>query len=92
VSSDRSASSADASGPADETGKVPVLVFNHQERRLLRPLPDTSFNTDDVEGHGITKTFRVTFDRNKYYVAARTMRRADREHRQIRSRGRECAT
>jgi transposase len=52
----------------DETGKVPALVFTHQERRVLRPLSDTSFNTDDVEGHGITKTFRVTFDRNKYSV------------------------
>ena len=52
----------------EETGKVPALVFNHEERRLLRPLPDTPLNTDDVEGHGITKTFRVTFDRNKYSV------------------------
>jgi transposase len=52
----------------EDTGKVPTLVFHHQEKRLLRPLPDTPFNTDDVEGHGITKMFRVTFDRNKYSV------------------------
>lgn len=47
---------------------MPTLVFNHQEKRLLRPLPTTPFNTDDVEGSGITKMFRVNFDRNKYSV------------------------
>jgi transposase len=52
----------------DETGKVPALVFEHEEQRLLKPLPDTPFDTDDVEGNGVTKTFRVTFDRNKYSV------------------------
>jgi transposase len=52
----------------EDTGKVPALVFEHQEQRRLRPLPNTSFNTDDVEGHGITKMFRVPFDRNKYSV------------------------
>jgi transposase len=52
----------------EETGKVPALVFTHQERPRLRLLPDTPFNTDDVEGHGVTKTFRVPFDRNKYSV------------------------
>jgi transposase len=52
----------------EDTGKVPALVFAHQEQRLLTPLPNTPFNTDDVEGHGITKMFRVPFDRNKYSV------------------------
>ena len=52
----------------EETGKVPALVFAHQEQRLLKPLPATAFNTDDVEGCGITKMFRVAFDRNKYSV------------------------
>jgi transposase len=52
----------------EDTGKVPTLVCAHQEQRLLRPLPNTAFNTDDVEGNGITKMFRVAFDRNKYSV------------------------
>jgi hypothetical protein len=47
---------------------VPALVFKHEEKRLLLPVPDTPFNTDDVEGQGVTKTFRVTFDRNRYSV------------------------
>jgi hypothetical protein len=50
------------------TGKVPSLVFEHEEKRLLKPFPGTPFDTDDVEGHGVTKTFRVNFDRNKYSV------------------------
>jgi transposase len=52
----------------EETGKVPKLVFEHQEKRLLKPLPATPFNTDDVEGTGANKSFRVTFDRNRYSV------------------------
>ena len=50
------------------TGKVPQLVFDHDEKRLLKPLPDAPFNTDDVEGMGVTKMFRVPFDRNRYSV------------------------
>jgi hypothetical protein len=50
------------------TGKVPSVVFAHQEKPKLKPLPATPFNTDDVEGTGVTKTFRVSFDRNKYSV------------------------
>jgi transposase len=50
------------------TGKVPALVFRHEEQRLLKPLSGTPFNTDDVEGETVTKMFRVTFDRNKYSV------------------------
>jgi transposase len=50
------------------TGKVPSLVFAHEEKPKLKPLPATPFNTDDVEGTGVTKTFRVSFDRNKYSV------------------------
>ena len=52
----------------EETGKVPSLVFEHQEKRLLKPLPPTPFNTDDVEGTSVNKSFRVTFDRNKFSV------------------------
>jgi transposase len=53
------------------TGKVPALVFDNEERRLLRPLPETPFNTDDVLSCGVTKTFRVRFDRNLYSVPPR---------------------
>jgi transposase len=52
----------------EDTGKVPQLVFEHQEKPRLKPLPTTPFNTDDVEGNGVTKMFRVPFDRNKYSV------------------------
>lgn len=52
----------------DETGRVPALVFEHDERPLLKRLTSTPFNTDDVEASGVTKSFRVRFDRNKYSV------------------------
>jgi len=52
----------------EETGKVPSLVYAHQEKPRLKPLPETPFNTDDVEGTGVSKSFRVPFDRNKYSV------------------------
>jgi len=52
----------------EETGKVPALVFQHEEQRLLKPVPDTLFDTDDLDSTGVTKTFRVTFDRNRYSV------------------------
>jgi transposase len=50
------------------TGKVPQLVFEHEEKRLLKPIPTTPFDADDVEGTGVTKMFRVPFDRNRYSV------------------------
>jgi transposase len=50
------------------TGKVPQLVFDHEEKRLLKPISTTPFDADDVEGTGVTKMFRVTFDRNRYSV------------------------
>ncbi|MBK7862160.1 MAG: hypothetical protein IPJ65_26805 [Archangiaceae bacterium] len=46
------------------TGKVPALVFENEERRRLKPLSNVTFNTDEVEGLGVTKMFRVRFDRN----------------------------
>jgi len=52
----------------EETGKVPSLVFEHEESRLLKPVPQTPFDTDDVEGQGVTKMHRVRFDRNRYSV------------------------
>jgi transposase len=50
------------------TGKVPELVFEHDEKALLKPIPDAPFDTDDVEGMGVTKMFRIPFDRNHYSV------------------------
>jgi transposase len=52
----------------DDTGKVPALVFAHEERHLLKPVPDRYFDTDDLESCGVSKTFRVRFDRNVYSV------------------------
>ena len=52
----------------EDTGKVPALVFEHQEKAVLKPVPGTPYDTDDVEGDGVTKLFRVRFDRNKYSV------------------------
>jgi transposase len=50
------------------TGKVPSLVFDHEERRLLKPLPQSPFETDDIDTARVTKSFRVSFDRNLYSV------------------------
>lgn len=51
-----------------ETGKVPSLVFQHEEKAALLPLPPTRFETDELEGTGVTKSFRVRFDKNHYSV------------------------
>jgi len=50
------------------TGKVPALVFEHEEKKLLRPLANVPFETDELEGTTVTKSFRVRFDRNFYSV------------------------
>ena len=50
------------------TGKVPLLVFEHEEKRLLKPVPTTPFDTDDITSASVTKSFRVSFDRNRYSV------------------------
>lgn len=56
----------------DETGKIPALVFKYEEGHLLRPLTDNPpFETDDIESTGVTKLFRVRFDRNRYSVPPR---------------------
>ena len=52
----------------EATGKVPSLVFKHEEKAALKPLPQARFETDDIEGTGVTKSFRVRFDRNTYSV------------------------
>ena len=54
-----------------ETGKVPALVFEHEERRLLRLVLPSSVETDDKLTTLVTKLFRVTFDRNRYSVPSR---------------------
>ncbi len=56
----------------DDTGKIPALVFRHEEQRLLRPLSEKPpFETDDIESAEVTKLFRVRFDRNRYSVPPR---------------------
>lgn len=50
------------------TGKVPSLVFGREERKHLKPVTARPFDTDDVESCGVTKSFRVRFDRNLYSV------------------------
>lgn len=50
------------------TGKVPALVFEHEEQPRLKPLPETPFDTDDIDHDIVSATFRVRFDRNTYSV------------------------
>jgi transposase len=52
----------------EETGKVPRLVFEHEERPQLAPLRPVDFDTDDLETSGVGRTHRVHFDRNDYTV------------------------
>ena len=52
----------------EETGKVPSLVFEHEEKPQLQPLRHADFDTDDLETTGVGKTHRVHFDRNDYSV------------------------
>jgi len=52
----------------DDTGKVPSLVFKNEEQKLLKPVLDEFFDTDDLVSTGVSKTFRVDFDRNDYTV------------------------
>jgi hypothetical protein len=35
------------------------LVFEHDERRTLRPIQEISLNTDDMDTATVSKTFRV---------------------------------
>ena len=50
----------------EETGKVPSLVFKHEERAKLEPVIERPFDTDDLFSTSASKTFRVDFDRNIY--------------------------
>lgn len=53
------------------TGKVPALVFEHEEQRALKPVPPMVIDTDDIQSTGVTKSYRVSFDRNRYSVPSR---------------------
>jgi len=53
------------------TGKVPALVYKHEELPVLRPLSNTTFDTDDLLTTGVSKMFRIGFDRNTYSVPPR---------------------
>lgn len=50
------------------TGKVPALVFENEEKKLLKPLTGAPFNADDIDTLIVSKMFRVRFDRNSYSV------------------------
>jgi transposase len=52
----------------ETTGKVPRLVFEHEERPALTPLRSAFFDSDDLETTGVGRTHRVHFDRNDYTV------------------------
>lgn len=54
--------------PNDTTGKVPALVFEHEERQALRPISAQPFDTDDIDHDVVSASFRVRFDRNTYSV------------------------
>ncbi len=67
------------------TGKVPDLVFEHEEQALLQPLRTVHVDTDDLETTGVGRTHRVHFDRNDYSVPWRlhgqsVLVRADDDH------------
>lgn len=54
--------------PNETTGKVPALVFEHEEQKHLKPIAPQLFDTDDLGHDIVSPTFRVRFDRNKYSV------------------------
>ena len=58
----------------EETGKVPALVFKHEEQGKLERVNMRPFDTDDLFNTSVSKTFRVTFDRNEYTVPWRLTR------------------
>lgn len=60
----------------EETGKVPRLVYEHEEKPQLAPLRPVDFDTDDLETTGVGRTHRVHFDRNDYTVPWRLHRQS----------------
>lgn len=67
----------------EETGKVPALVFKHEERDKLERVVERPFDTDDLFSTSASKTFRVDFDRNIYTLPWRLI------HQQVLVRGNE---
>ena len=55
----------------EATNKVPALVYEHEEKALLKPLGGAHFDTDDRDSATVTKRFRIRFDRNEYSVPPR---------------------
>src|SRR5262245_21963972 len=49
-------------------GKVPALVFRHDEQKKLEPVVWRPFDTDDLFTTTVSKTFYVDFDSNTYTV------------------------
>lgn len=54
--------------PNTTTSKVPALVFDHDEKKYLKPIPERPFDTDDIAHDTVNSSFRVRFDRNAYSV------------------------
>lgn len=52
----------------ETTGRVPALVFEHEERATLAPLRHEYFDVDDLVTTGVSRHHRVHFDRNDYTV------------------------
>jgi len=50
------------------TGKVPSLVFEHEEKPHLLPLSPIPYETDERVSYEVTKMHRVRFDKNTYSV------------------------
>jgi transposase len=50
------------------TGKVPELVFEHEEKKHLKPVAERPFDTRDQSTDTVNKLFRIRFDRNTYSV------------------------
>jgi len=50
------------------TGKVPALVFEHEEKKALSPLRKQPFDVRDESADTVNKVFRIRFDRNTYSV------------------------
>lgn len=50
------------------TGKVPALVFEHEEKKHLSSVKQGPFDGRDQDSGTVDKTFRIRFDRNRYSV------------------------
>jgi transposase len=67
------------------TGKVPALVFEHEEKAHLAAIKQGPFDARDQDSATVDKTFRVRFDRNRYsvpwrFVGQHVTLRADDTH------------